>query len=160
MHSSRALTETVIYREAPFASEKIAVIDISGLLLNAHAPQFIGQGEHSVSLLTEQLDKARRDSRVKGVVLRINSPGGTVTASEIMHDEITRFREETGKPVVASLQDVAASGGYYVACACDEILAQRSTVTGSIGVIMQLFDFTGTMAKFGVTSNAITSGPN
>ncbi len=158
--SSRALTETIIYREAAFTSEKIAIIDVSGMLLNAHTPQFIGQGEHSVALLTEQLNKARRDPKVKGVVLRINSPGGTVTASEIMHDEIIRFRRETGKPVIASLQDLAASGGYYIACACDEIIAQRSTVTGSIGVIMQLIDFTGTMAKFGVASNAITSGPN
>jgi protease-4 len=77
-----------------------------------------------------------------------------------MHEEIARFRKETGKPVVAAMMDVAASGGYYVACACDEIIAQKSTVTGSIGVIVQLFDLTGTMAKLGITGHAIISGPN
>ncbi|HUU83443.1 MAG TPA: signal peptide peptidase SppA [Phycisphaerae bacterium] len=158
--TNQELVEKVLYSEGAFASDRVVVIDVEGLLLNAPAPELLGEGEHAVSLLLEQLDKARRDKRVKGVVLRINSPGGTVTASELMHEEITRFRKDTGKPVVAVLMDVAASGGYYVACACDEIIAQKSTVTGSIGVIMQMFDLTGTMAKLGITGNAITSGPN
>jgi protease-4 len=112
-----------------------------------------------VSLLLEQLDIAREDPRVKGVILRINSPGGTVVASELMRDEILHFRK-SGKPVVAVLMDVAASGGYYIACACDEIVAQPSTVTGSIGVLMQTVDVSGTMNLIGVKSDAITSGPN
>ena len=158
--TDQALVETVIYREAAFASDKILVADVDGLLINAHATELFGRGEHPVGLLLEQLDKARRDRSVKGVVLRINSPGGAVTAAELMHQEITRFREKTGAPVVAALMDVAASGGYYVACACDEIIAQRSTVTGSIGVLMQTFDLTGTMAKLGIGADAITSGPH
>jgi len=158
--TNQALVETVVYREAAFASDKIAVVDVDGLLINAHEPELFSRGEHPVGLLLEQLDKARRDRRVKGVVLRINSPGGTVTAAELMHQEIARFREKTGTPVVAALMDVAASGGYYVACACDEIIAQRSTVTGSIGVLMQTFDLTGTMAKLGIGADAVTSGPH
>ncbi|MFQ5489484.1 MAG: S49 family peptidase, partial [Phycisphaerae bacterium] len=158
--TNRALTETVINREDAWASDKIVIIDIAGLLLNAETPGLFKPGEHPVALLTEQLDKARRDKNVKAVVLRINSPGGGVTASEIMHDEITRFKKRTHKPVIAILMDVAASGGYYVACACDQIYAQHSTVTGSIGVIVQLFEFSGTMAKLGVVGNAIVSGPN
>jgi len=158
--TDRALDETVIYRETAFAGDKVAVVDVAGVLLNAHEPELFAEGEHPVSLLLEQLDKARRDSSVRGVVLRINSPGGTVTASELMHEEVVRFREQSGKPVVAALMDVAASGGYYVACACDEIVAQRSTVTGSIGVLLQTFDLTGTMAKLGVRADAITSGRN
>ncbi len=158
--ADQTLAEKVVQRDAALATDKIVVIDVAGVLLNAREPQLLREGEHPVSLLLEQLDKARRDSAVKAVVLRINSPGGTVTASEVMHQEITRFRERSGKPVVACLQDVAASGGYYVACACDEVIAQRSTVTGSIGVIMQLFEFTGTMNKLGITGTAITSGPN
>ena len=158
--TDQALVETVLYREAAFASDKILVADVDGLLINAHATELFGRGEHPVGLLLEQLDKARRDRSVKGVVLRINSPGGAVTAAELMHQEITRFREKTGAPVVAALMDVAASGGYYVACACDEIIAQRSTVTGSIGVLMQTFDLTGTMAKLGIGADAITSGPH
>jgi protease-4 len=156
----RALVETELDRDSPLALDKLVVIDVSGVLRNAHAPQFLTEGEHPVSLLLEQLDRARKDPRVKGVLLRINSPGGTVTAAELMHAEIRRFRQQTGKPVTAVLMDVAASGGYYVACACDEIVAQKTTVTGSIGVIMLTFDLSGTMNLIGVKCDAIVSGPH
>lgn len=154
----RELVQTELMRDSVFAIHKIAVIDVSGIILNAPARQLIGEGEHSVSLLLEQLDKARWDPLVKAVILRINSPGGAVVASELMHDEIEYFKKRTGKPVVAVMMDVAASGGYYIACACDEIIAQPSTVTGSIGVIMQMFDLSGTMDKIGLRSDAIVSG--
>ena len=151
------LVETELSSDGWFALDKVAIIDVSGVLGNAPRQQLLSQGEHPVSLLLEQLDKARRDSRVKGVILRINSPGGTVVASELMHDEIQHFKK-SGKPIIAVMMDVAASGGYYIACACDEIMAQPSTVTGSIGVIMQLFNMSGTMELLGVTGDAITSG--
>ncbi|GIK16893.1 MAG: signal peptide peptidase SppA [Planctomycetota bacterium] len=159
VNTERELEERELYRDGRWTADKIAVIDVDGIILNAPAPKLFSAGEHPVSLLTEQLDKARRDRAVKAVVLRINSPGGAVTASDLMHDEIRRFRA-SGKPVVAHMMDVAASGGYYIACACDEIAACRTTVTGSIGVIMQLFDVEGTMKLIGVTSNTITSGPH
>jgi len=157
--ANRDLDETVLSADSRWASAKIALIDVDGILMNMNKPGLLGDGEHPVSLLLEQLDKARRDPKVKAVLLRINSPGGSVTASELMHEEILHFRE-SGKPVVAIMTDVAASGGYYIACACDRILAHRSSVTGSIGVIMQLFDVTGTMVKIGVSGEAITSGRN
>ncbi len=157
--SQRALQETLLSRDSFFAHDKIAVIDVSGVIQNSPRAQLFGSGEHPVSLLLEQLQKARKDSAVKAVILRINSPGGTVVASELMHDEIMHFRK-SGKPIVAVMMDVAASGGYYIACACDEIVAQRSTVTGSIGVVMQLFNVSGTMELIGITSDAITSGIN
>ena len=153
----KALTETELSRDSFLARDKIAVIDVSGILINAQRPGLLSAGEHPVSLLLEQLDKARKDGRVKAVILRINSPGGGVVASELMHAEIKRFKE-TGKPVIAVLMDVAASGGYYIACACDEIIAQPSTVTGSIGVIMRMFDLSETMKAIGVRNDAITSG--
>ena len=156
--SRRSLVETELSRDSLFARDKIALLDVSGMLVNARRRALLKNGEHPVSLLLEQLEKARRDRRVKAVVLRINSPGGTVGATELMHDEIVRFKK-SGKPVVAVMMDVAASGAYYIACACDEIVAQRSTITGSIGVVMQLFDVTGTMQMIGVDSNAIASGP-
>jgi protease-4 len=158
--TEQELVETTLLSEGAFVGDKIAVLDVEGIILNAAEPRLIGKGEHPVSRLLEQLDKARRDRNVKGVILRINSPGGSVTASELMHDEIVDFRRRTGKPVVAVLMDVAASGGYYVACACDKIVAQRSTVTGSIGVIMQLLDLSGTMQKIGLEAPAITSAAN
>lgn len=153
----RALVETELSRDSFVARDKIALISISGLIINVHSSGLLSAGEHPVSLLLEELDKARRDRRVKAVILRINSPGGGVVASELIHAEIKRFRQ-SGKPVIAVFMDVAASGGYYVACACDEIVAQPSTVTGSIGVIMRLFEISETMKILGIKSDAITSG--
>jgi len=155
--SNRELVETELSRDSFFASDKIAVIDVDGTLMDMAAPGLFSEGENPVSLLVEKLARARRDSRVKAVLLRINSPGGTVVASELMHDEITHFKK-TGKPVVAVIMDVGASGGYYIACACDEIIAQPSSITGSIGVVMQMFDIAGTLHKIGATTDAITSG--
>jgi len=155
--SNRGLVETELSRDSFFARDKVALIDVSGVLIDGPRLQLLGEGENPVSLFTEQLDRARRDSSVRGVILRINSPGGAVVAAELMHEEITHFKKSR-KPIVAVMMDVAASGGYYIACACDEIVAQPSTVTGSIGVIMQMFDLSGTMNLIGVKSDAITSG--
>lgn len=155
----RELVESELSRDRLFARDKIAVLDVSGIIINANKPQLLGTGEHPVSLLLEELDAARADPCVKGVLLRINSPGGTVVASELMHNELTHFRKESEKPVVAIMMDVAASGGYYIACACDEILAHHSTITGSIGVIAQFVDVTGTMNLIGIKTDAVTSGP-
>ncbi|MBU0717511.1 MAG: signal peptide peptidase SppA [Planctomycetes bacterium] len=153
----QALTETTLERDSWWAIDKIVVIEVSGILTNSPKVQLLGEGEHPVSVLLEKLTKARRDPTVKAVILRINSPGGTVVASELMHDEIRRFKE-SGKPVVAVMMDVAASGGYYIACACDEIAAQPSTITGSIGVVLQMIDVSRTMDLIGVKADAITSG--
>src|SRR5262249_22941878 len=90
----------------------------------------------------------------------INSPGGAVTASDILYQDLVRFRAETGKPVIACMMDVAASGGYYVAMGCDRIYAHPTTVTGSIGVIMSLYNATGLFHMLGVKSDPIKSGPN
>ena len=156
--ADRELTEEVLYSESIFPAGKIAVINVEGIILNSDRPSLLQPSEHAVAYLLEQLDKAREDRGVKAVVLRINSPGGSVTACELIHQELVRFKE-TGKPVVAVLMDVAASGGYYIACAADEIAACRSTVTGSIGVLMQTLEVTGTMHKIGVKADAIKSGP-
>jgi len=153
----QGLVETELMRDSIFAVDKIAIIDVTGMILNAPAPGLFGGREHPVSLFLEQLDKARRDRRVKAVILRINSPGGGVVATRLMYDEIKHFKKG-GKPVVAVMMDVAASGGYYIACACDDIVAQPSTITGSIGVRMQMFDLVGTMKMIGVTGDAIVSG--
>ena len=155
--SQPELKESVLYSESAFADGKIAIIEMDGVMTNARKSGLLTNGEHPVAKLTEQLDAARRDSAVKGVVLRINSPGGTVTASELMHCEIKRLRA-SGKPVVAMMMDVAASGGYYIACAADEIMACKSTVTGSIGVVMQTMEVTKTMEMIGVKANTIKSG--
>ena len=156
--ADQSLKERITYRHPGWVRNRIAVIDISGVLMNGRKFGLLSEGEHVVSFIVEQLQKAASDKRVKAVVLRINSPGGTVTASDVLYQEILSFKEKTGKPVVAFFQDVAASGAYYLACAADEIVAERSTVTGSIGVIMQMADLSQTLAKLGIRTDAIKSG--
>lgn len=157
--ASRALSEHVVLRESAWPTAKVALIDVDGVITNARSKALLGTGgDNPVSVLTEKLDKAADDGAVKAVVLRVNSPGGSVTASDLMYTELRRFRERSGKPVIASLMDVAASGGYYIACAADAILAHPTTVTGSIGVIMMTPDVTGLLGKIGVQANVIKSG--
>jgi len=141
-----------------FVRDTIAVIDVSGVIFNDRSKGLFGSGENPVSLFIEKVDKAQADPKVCALLLRINSPGGGVTASDIMYNRIKEYKSATGKPVIAVLVDVAASGGYYIACAADEIIAHKTTITGSIGVIVQTVSFAGTMEKIGVTAQAITSG--
>lgn len=157
--ADQTLQERIVLRDPGWISERIALIDVSGVLMNMHEPGVFSEGEHPVSLAVERLTAAAEDRRVKAVVLRINSPGGTVTASDTLYAEVEAFKKKTGKPVIAFFQDVAASGAYYVACAADEIMAQRTSVTGSIGVVMQMVDVSGTLNKIGIQTDAITSGP-
>jgi protease-4 len=153
--------ETVIAESKGFfCRDKIAVIDVEGLLVNAKKSGLMSDGENPVSLFRERLDKAATDPDVKAVVLRINSPGGAVTASDIMYQDLLFFRHDTNKPVVACMMDVAASGGYYLAMGCDQVYAHPSTVTGSIGVIMSMYNASGLTRLVGITSDAIKSGPN
>jgi protease-4 len=156
------LTETEVLRDegAGRSGPKVVLIDVTGLIVDAERPGLLRRGENPVSRFTEALRKAHDDHRVRGVVVRINSPGGGVTASDVMYRELLRFKEKTGKPVVVLMADVAASGGYYLACAGDEIVAHPTTVTGSIGVVIQTFNFSEGMRKIGIKADAITSGSN
>jgi protease-4 len=143
-----------------FCCKKVAIIDVNGVIMNCRSSGLLGSGENPVSEFREKLEEAACDPYVKAVVLRLNSPGGAVTASDIMYQDLINFRKETHKPVVACMMDVAASGAYYLAMACDEIYAHPSTVTGSIGVIMNLYNASGLLGKIGVSSDPIKSGPN
>lgn len=140
-------------------SGKIALIEVEGLLANIRTGGVLQPQENKLSLFTEQLAEVESNPRVKAIVLRVNSPGGTVTCSDTMYDQIRRFRERTGKPVIASAQEVMASGAYYVATGCDEIYAQPTSVVGSIGVIINTFTVDGTLAKLGMKNEVIKSGP-
>lgn len=151
---------TVTDADGYFCKNKIALIDVEGLIANARTSGLMGGGDNPVTLFKERLDRAADDRNVKAVVLRINSPGGAVTASDIMYQDLKKFRADTGKPVVACMMDVAASGGYYLAMGCDRVYAHPTTVTGSIGVIMSLYNAHGLFTKLGITSNPIKSGPN
>lgn len=140
--------------------DRVAVIDVSGMIINARIPGLLSEGENPVSVLHEQLNEAAKDDYCKAVVLRLNTPGGAVAASDMMYRDVLDFKEATGKPVVVVMMDVAASGGYYLACAGDTIIAYPSTVTASIGVIFQTVSLQPALASIGIQTEAITSGPN
>ena len=160
-HFSGPIEQTVIYdADCWLCQNKVAIIDVDGVIMNMRTSGLLGSGENPVSLFREKLDAAAADKHVKAVVLRINSPGGAVTASDIMYQDLLAFRHDTHKPVVACMMDVAASGGYYLAMACDCVYAHSTTVTGSIGVIMSLYNTHGLLSMVGVKSDPIKSGPN
>lgn len=139
---------------------KVALIDVRGLIVDSPRSAWLGESTNPVDDLVARLEKAADDREVRAVLLRINSPGGGVAASETMYREVRRFREKTGKPVVISMGEVAASGGYYLALAGDEIFAQPTTITGSIGVIIPSINFSGALNRWGIESRAIKSGRN
>ena len=106
---------------------------------------------------SEEIRKAREDKDVKAIVIRVNSPGGSFTASDVMWREIDLATKT--KPVIASMSDVAASGGYYLAMACDTIVAQPNTITGSIGIFGVMFDLSDFLEnKIGITFDEIKTG--
>jgi protease-4 len=152
------LKETVVEGER---GPKIALIEIEGILREVATPTRLGLGEHEspVARVRAQLDKAARDRAVKAVVLRIHSPGGTATASEIIYGEIRRFKAKKPVPVIAHLMGIATSGAYYAAMAADSVYAHPTTVTGSIGVIFTGVNVSGLMEKLGLADQTITTGP-
>jgi protease-4 len=124
--------------------EKVGVLEVKGVIAN-------------VQPTIEELAKFRRDGSVKAVVVRIESPGGGVSPSQELYQEIRRTVRE--KPVVVSMGSVAASGGYYIACAAQKIYANPGTITGSIGVILQFTNFEELLRKIGFRMEVVKSGP-
>ena len=139
-------------------SAKVLVVDVEGMISSTGEAGLLSREKNAVSRVYERLELAARDPRVRAVILRLDTPGGEVTASDILYHEVLRFKEKTRKPVVGLMMGLAASGGYYVASACDFILAHPTTLTGSIGVISIFPNFGELMAKIGVKVNVIKSG--
>lgn len=142
---------------------KILLVEISGVLTSAKPSGVLDRFFTRLSLparFKEELAKAADDEAVKAIVLRINTPGGTVTASDILYHEIQELKKTRKIPVIASIMDLGTSGGYYVAMATDQIVAHPSSVTGSLGVIMLTLNASGLMEKIGVRADAVTSGPH
>jgi protease-4 len=155
----RALEEKTVEGKG---SSKILLLDLSGVLSEDVPSISIGAPPPRVPLLArvrEELRKAEEDDRVKALVVRINSPGGTITASDVLYHELLAFKERKKVPVIAAIMDVGASGGYYAALAADTIVANPTTVTGSIGVVMVTVNAQGLLEKIGVAPLAIKSGP-
>ena len=139
---------------------KILLIDVSGVITEENKKSLSGFSTeiNPVARIKEELEKASQDKRIKALLLRIDSPGGTVTACDIIHQEIMRFKKKNNIYVAASFVNIAASGGYYIATAADSITAHPTTITGSIGVIVTKFNIKGLMDKVGVQEESIKSG--
>jgi protease-4 len=152
------LEETVVDGKA---GPKILMLDLSGpLSTKPEETRFgLGRRESPTARLREEIDHALEDEEIAALLLRIDSPGGTVIASDILYREVRRFKEKTGRPVIAQLMGSGTSGAYYVAMAADEVRAYPTTVTGSIGVIIVGINVAGLMERFGVENQTITTGP-
>ncbi|MEM9659475.1 MAG: S49 family peptidase [Planctomycetota bacterium] len=137
---------------------RIALIDVDGLLLNANMTGLLSAGENPVAAFREKLDQVAGNRCYCGVVVRINSPGGGVTACDVMRRDLIQFRAETGLPVTVCLMDLGAGGAYYLATAADHIVAHPTTITGGIGVILNLYNLQDTMAQVNIEGTPIKSG--
>jgi len=140
------------------AREKVLVVDVEGMISSMEPGSVFNREGDVLSRVYARLQMAAEDKLVRGIILRLDTPGGDVTSSDILYREVLKFREKTGLPVVALMMGVAASGGYYVASACDAIIAHPSTITGSIGVISLFPDVEGLLSKVGVQVQVIKSG--
>jgi protease IV len=138
-------------------ADKIAVLPVIGTI-GSQQPPTLGTPAATPTTLRNQLRQAAKDGRVKAIVLEIDSPGGSVVASDQMYESIREFKETTSKPVVVSMSETAASGGYYIATAADEIVANESTLTGSLGVIFSYLNFAEAADKLGLKEEVVKSG--
>jgi protease IV len=148
------------------SQNKIAVITVDGIITEH---EFDGNGESMVDVIKAQLDRAADDKHVKAVLLKMDSPGGEVLASDEIYNAVRAFQEDEaadakgkpglkGKPVICSMGSLAASGGYYISSGCRWIVANELTITGSIGVIMHGYNYRGLMDKVGVAPMTFKSG--
>lgn len=141
----------------PGVADKIAQIDLEGLITSAGSGSgLLGGALPQLDLIKQALEQAVADEQVKAVLLRIHSPGGEVTASDTLYAAVRRAAAK--KPVVVYMDAVAASGGYYVACGASKIVASETTLTGSIGVMMESFSYHGLFDKVGLGARTFTSG--
>ena len=139
------MDEEELYGSNPL--QKISVINVDGVIAN----------DANNDTIVDLLEDARKDPNVAGVIMHINSPGGSVYASEKIYKEIKKLQEEN-KPVYSVMQELAASGGYYISAPSDKIFASNETFTGSIGVIMQSYSLEGLFEKYGIKEQNITTG--
>lgn len=139
-------------------SDKIVAVPVEGEITSSDDTLGGTQPTATPEGLADALRQAADDTSVAAVVLEINSPGGGVTASDEMHQSILDFKKNTGKPVVVSMGDTAASGGYYISTAADRIVANETTLTGSLGVIFELNNFSEAAHRYGIKQVVIKSG--
>ncbi len=143
-----------------YGRDKVLLIDIHGMVLEGGTQRLLSlfKAVTTPSRVKEELEKAAKDDHIKAVVLKINSPGGTVSAADVILHELQKFKADRGLPIVVCLEGLAASGGYYVAQVGDTVMAYPTCITGSIGVIAMKFNFRGLMDKVGVDTDMVKTG--
>jgi protease-4 len=151
-----SLNERFVSRGHGDVSSKIVHLDLEGIISSMSANGFLEQALPSVDGIKRALDQAVADEEVKAIVLRVNSPGGEVTASDIIYHAVKKAAAK--KPIVVYMDSVAASGGYYVACGATKVIASETTLTASIGVIMESMNYHELFGKVGLGSQTFTSG--
>lgn len=137
---------------------KVAILEIRGAIAGEASGGLLSRQDDTVREFESRLKQVREDDDVVAVVLLIDSPGGEVTACDLIHHRLTQFREEKGLPVVAAIRGTGASGGYYIASAANEIHAGPTAVVGSIGVILQVLNVSGLLDKIGVEMSTVQTG--
>jgi len=154
-HGAKGLKLDEVMLEDNDSRNKIAVVPVVGVITSEQVDQ---HGHTMVDVIKQQLANAAEDKRVKAVLLKVDSPGGEVLASDEIHRALKEFQSDTGKPVLATMGRVAASGGYYVSAPCQYIMAHEMTITGSIGVIISTWNYRELMNKVGLSPYKFKSG--
>jgi protease-4 len=137
---------------------RLAIVEVDGLIVNKYVGGLGAMGENPVAIFREKLDVLSRDTSVRAVVLRINSPGGGVTAADIMRRDLAAFRRQSQVPVVACIMDLGAGGGYYLATEADAVVAHPTSIVGGIGVILNLYNLEDTMGQFNIVPMPVKAG--
>lgn len=155
--SSSGYSETII--ESGLGRDKIAVLNLDGVIQDTGGMTSFFGGGYNHQFFMNQLNEILVDNNVKGIVLRVNSPGGGVVESADIYDGLKAIQEEKDIPIYVSMGGLAASGGYYVSAPADKIFVNRETITGSIGVIMESVNYSKLAEKYGIDFNTIKTGP-
>ena len=137
-------------KNVSYSNQHVAVIEINGMISSA--------GPVNSELILPHIKNAIKNNSCVGIILKINSPGGSATQSKIIFDEINKIKSNSEKEIYAVIEDVGASGGYYIAASADKIFSSSSSIVGSIGVRLDSFNVQGLMEKLGIKSQILSSG--
>lgn len=137
---------------------KILMLPVHGLITNEPTKRYLHRGRSMVDSFKAMLDQAEKDDKIKAVLIEVDSPGGGITASDILCKRLVDFKKKSKAKVVVMMQDVAASGGYYISAPADRILAHPTTITGSIGVIMPYVSLADLIQRWGIKPDHVKSG--
>lgn len=158
-NTASRLVSMPIHTASELASNSnVCIVDVDGLLVNKNMSGFGSMGENPVALFREKLDHVETDNSIAALVLRINSCGGGVTASDMMSRDLESLRSRRKIPIVACIMEAGTGGAYYLACGCDLIVAQPTSILGGVGVIMNIYNLEDMMGQFGIVHIPIKQG--